>query len=123
MIGNQNEMSNLIVDKMIMKLLKFDKLEEVIEIFTYHQYLMYFPHYDITYSVLKKVLKEDKEGETIFNFMKILQKKHLIKLNHEIMTILDSINVKEKPFLIENINKYNSYKSSIKKRYQYLLDG
>ena len=87
LLANRNIYKNKTWDKLVAKGIEFENMKEVFEIYHYHTFFKYYPHYDTTLSLVKKVAERNDKKE-IYKLIMLLGKLPLVKLNDEIRTFL-----------------------------------
>ena len=87
LIANKNIYENKTWDKFCLAGIKFGKIDEVLEIFRYHTFLRYYPHYDVTNELVLNVLSINDPKQALILIAE-LGKQTLIKVNEEIINNL-----------------------------------
>lgn len=79
-LGHFTVISSKVVDGMLQKVMRFSDphLDSVLEVFSNHYYLAYFPHYQITQRLIKLA---EKDEETFKKLLVIFLNSPLIKFN------------------------------------------
>lgn len=86
-LGHFTVISSTTVDKMLAKSLAFEgsSLDKVIEIYENHNYLSYFPHYQVTHRLITLARSNPEHYHALLN---IFINSPLIKFNAEIVNLL-----------------------------------
>ena len=117
MIGNKTKLSQKIKDRLVLKGLEIDSARSVFDLIAYHEMLNYFPHYDTTLAVLEKTIEEETGGE-LFDFIKILGERDLIKLDGRIMERIKGVPEMEAEVLKERQEQLEKHLGKIHKRFE-----
>lgn len=115
-MGHNNHFGSEIIDKIVQKGNEYKDIDNVLDFYKYHNYLMYFPHYTTTIETLRIIKNTDKTGEKLFEFIKQLAAKCFIKINTEIVNEIDSIDIAEYSALEEKKELLKEFIESIKER-------
>lgn len=109
--GFENNFSQTIKDSVTIKGIKTNSFDLVLEFYENSMWLIYFPHFNTTESLVKKIVEENNY-EVLFKLSGILKKNNFIKVNQEVLNILndsvDKIEEENREQFSENVKYLNN---------------
>ena len=87
-LGHFTQIPNKVVDELVFKAIALgNQVEPILQIFTHHNYLTYFPHYDATNRFLKHLISTGNK-ENLDKMLRVLIRSPLIKINNKTVDLL-----------------------------------
>lgn len=118
MVGHENQFGSKKIDEIVQKGIECDSLEEVLDFFYYHEFLMYYPHPEITSEVFSQLKANDESGESLLYFLRALATRNLIKMTPELHEEVMQLKGSDKPGFLNEQEKVNLYFDLIAERNQ-----
>ena len=103
LMAHDNMLMNKTWDQFVKKGIELEKIKEVYEIYHYHTFFKYYPHYDVTEALIDKILERNINDE-LAGLILLLGKLPLVKLRKESRHKIEQI---QKIVQANNKNKDN----------------